>query len=169
MDCGFRIGATQRNLSITRCFSSPFWMAGAVYHGDCPDVPNLTNWLIVFGSFSLLQTAMNIVRRCLCPKKKKDDDGNNENECGNRCCSSLESLITLFLFAWIIVGSVWVFRYYNQFKLCREDPRFICYCHPVPYLFTFITLIIFYSVSGLICLCCCCVFCCVALAAGGGD
>ena len=50
-------------------------MAAAVYHDDCPGVSNvavvLTNWLIAFGSFSLLWTAMNIVRRCLCHKKKR--------------------------------------------------------------------------------------------------
>ena len=146
---------------------------GAVYHGDCPGVPNLTNWLIVFGSFSLLQTTINIVGRCLCPKKKKDSEDSNENQSGRRCCSSLESLITLFLFAWIIVGSVWVFRFYDlwrsDFVDCRDDRSSFCYCHPVPYLFTFITLIVFYSISGLFCLCCCCVFCCVVAVAGGGD
>ena len=143
---------------------SPLSMAAAVYHDDCPGVSNvavvLTNWLIAFGSFSLLRTAMNIVRRCLCHKKKKDDDDNNENEYGNRCCSSLESLITIFLLSWILMGSVWTFRYYDLWRTvedCHDNPGSPSYCHPVPYLFTIITLIVFYSISGLICLCHCCV------------
>ena len=159
-----RIRATRGNLSITHSFHLPSCMAGAVYHDDCSAVPNLTNWLIVFGSFSLLQTTINIVGRCLCPKKKKDSEDDNENQSGRRCCSSLESLITLFLFAWIIVGSVWVFRFYDLWRSGNGG-----HCDSVPYLFTFITLIVFYSISGLFCLCCCCVFCCVAAVAGGGD
>jgi len=144
---------------------------GAVYFNDCPGISNLNAWLIVFGSFSLLQTVMNIVRRCLFRKKDSGDENSDKNY-GSYCFGSLEGLITIFLFVWIIVGSVWVFRYYDtwrNFEMCRDpsiNPMPPCLCHPVPYLFSFITLIVIYSISGLFCLCCCCFFCCAALAAG---
>lgn len=146
-------------------------IVGAVYFNDCPGISNLNAWLIVFGSFSLLQTVMNIVRRCLFRKKDSGDENSDKNY-GSYCFGSLEGLITIFLFVWIIVGSVWVFRYYDtwrNFEMCRDpsiNPMPPCLCHPVPYLFSFITLIVIYSISGLFCLCCCCFFCCAALAAG---
>ena len=152
----------------TRSFS---YLAGAVYFNDCPGIENLRNWLIVFGSFSLFQTVMNIVRRCLFRKKDSDDE-NSDKGYGSYCCGGLEGLITIFLFVWIIVGSVWVFRHYATWRteeMCRDpniNPKPDCYCHPVPYLFSFVTLIVIYSISGLFCLCCCCCFCCAALFAG---
>ena len=52
------------------------------------------------------------------------------------CC---ECLILLFLFAWLITGSVWVFGFYNQFNStqCQADLTLPECCSAVPYWFSF--------------------------------
>ena len=143
---------------------------GAVYLDDCPAANTSAGggripiWLIVFGCVSVVQTIIGSVKRC-CKRKKDSDDDSQSRNYAERGGNGFESLISLFLFVWIIVGSVWVFSFYGRFNDCRDnfsgDP--FC-CHPVPYLFSFSVLIVVYVVSFLACFCCCCVFCLAALA-----
>ena len=144
---------------------------GSVYLNDCPGRDKIPIWLIVFGCVSLLQTLINIVKRCFKLLTKDSDDDRERSErdknYGGRGGNCLESFLSFFLFIWIIIGSVWVFGYWDMYRLandsCGIDQN--C-CHPVPYLFSFITLIVIYVCSILVCCCCCCCFCLFALAAG---
>ena len=74
--------------------------------------------------------------------------------------SCIESVLSLFLLAWIIVGSVWVFGHFDDWK--KDMDR----CNNTVYIFSFVILVLIYVFSGLICCCCCCMFCILALAAG---
>lgn len=153
-------------------------LAGAVYYNDCPSIYNHQTWLIVFGSFGLFDVVINIVWRCLfcnCNRDSDDDDEccnrERDNECGTLICGILDGLINTFLLCWILVGSIWVFKHYVTWRsneMCYDpnNPEPSCYCHPVPYLFSFITLNVIYSISGLFFLCGC-LYCCVACFAGG--
>lgn len=123
-------------------------------------------WLIVFGTFALLQTIINGLRRCIETVRKNnsmqgDEDGTHPSVTsrGGGCC---EGLISLFLFAWLIVGSVWVFGYWHTYiydSTCV--PKENC-CVPVAYWFSFITLIVIYAGALLSLLICCCCCCCIA-------
>lgn len=141
---------------------------GAVYLNDCPLQFRIPIWLIVFGCVSLAQTIVNVLKRFfrLFSKRDSDREEGQERNQAERGGSILETLFSLFLFIWIIIGSVWIFGNYSEFRDGRNDPNSPIYCQPVVYLFSFVTLVTIYVVSWLLCLCCCCLFCVVALAAG---
>ena len=137
---------------------------GTIYIHRCPGQNKIPIWLIVFGVFSLLQTIINCMRRCIdtCRRANTpEDEDNTKSSIANRSGGFCEGLVSLFLFAWLIVGSVWVFGYWNTYAYsgtCKPHPELHC-CHPVPYLFSFITLIAIYAgavLSLVICCCCCC-------------
>ena len=142
-----------------------FFHAGSIYLPQCEQNKNIPIWLIVFGCVSLVQTAVNVCKRCCqCVVKSASDDDDEEDDsntlanCISRCGCCIESFFTGFLFVWIIVGSVWVFGIYDDYQRgsCSD-----C-CHSVPYLFSFITLIVIYSLGALFCCGLCCCFCCMA-------
>ena len=136
---------------------------GSIYIHDCPGRRLIPIWLIVFGCFSLLQTTINVIKRIF-NRKKEEDEENVGREAGRKGGNCLESLITTFLFVWIILGSVWVFGFYDEYKSCNAGSPDCC--DSVPYLFSFITLIVMYSLSFLFIFCFCCCFVCLACLAG---
>ena len=112
---------------------------------------NIPIWLIVFGCVSLVQTALHTCCRCI--KRASDDDEDAAKFIsGCHCCT--EILFSAFLFVWIIVGSVWVFGAYDKFQQGDCDN---C-CNSVPYLISYNTLIMVYTLGAVVCytLCCCC-------------
>ncbi len=62
----------------------------------------------------------------------------------------------LFIFVWLIIGSFWVFGNFDDWKWDKDSHY---YCHPLPYLFSFILLIIFYSLLAIVACFSCCVCC----------
>ena len=123
----------------------------------------------MFGVFSLFQTIINGTRRCTesvrdATRPDDDENGGKKPSTANRGGGCCECLISLFLFAWLIVGSVWVFGFWNTYNSPGCDVN--C-CHPVPYLFSFVTIIVMYVVGFLSCMigcCCCCCFGCYLFA-----
>ncbi len=161
--------------SLPPYLHSPPIYIGAVYFNDCPGRSRIPIWLIVFGGFSIVQTFINVIKRCckLCRKQEGDSDSDDGgSNYGNRGGSCFETLVSIFLFVWIIVGSVWIFGFYPEYRECTNEPALSneC-CHSVPYLFSFVTLIVIYAVSFLSLFCCCCCFVCMAFLVGasGGE
>lgn len=95
------------------------------------------------------------------------DEDSDEVDYGRKTGSCLESMISVFLFIWIIIGSVWVFGFFNEYRNCTDSAADGC-CHPVVYLFSFVTLIVIYVFSFLSLCCCCCCFVCLAFLVGAG-
>lgn len=146
-------------------------LPGSVYVHNCDGERFIPIWLIVFGVISLLQTLINIVKRCFKCIKRSQSDDDSENGNGDhsvRCGSCLESFLSFFLFVWIIAGSAWVFGFFDNYVDldCRHNVDHPDCCHPVPFLFSFITLIVMYVFSFLALCCCCCCFMCLAFIAG---
>lgn len=145
---------------------------GSIYLDDCQGRRLIPIWLIVFGVFSLIQTMINVFKRCIKYLRRSESDAEGERpDYGSRGGSFFESIITFFLFVWIIIGSVWVFGFYNQYRTCQENDldASVC-CEPVPYLFSFVTLVVMYVVSFLsLCCCCCCIICIAACVGAAGD
>ena len=142
--------------------------AGAVYFNRCPGRYIIPIWLIVFGCVSLLQTFINIIKRIFRKKKQREEEEGGQSNYADRTGSCLETLISLFLFIWIILGSYWVFGYYGLWRdeSCSSASS-LCYCDPVPYLFSYVTLIVIYVTSCIFCCLCCCAFIIIAFAAAG--
>ena len=142
---------------------------GSVYLSQCEFINGSSNtnipiWLIVFGTASLLQTMVNVCKRCckcIAKSSSDDDDDDDASKWISRCGCCIESFFIAFLFVWVIAGSVWVFAAFDDYQLlgslCEE-----C-CHPVPYVFSFVVLILIYSVGGLFCIGFCCCLCCYAM------
>lgn len=119
---------------------------GSIYLHDCPGQRFIPIWLIVFGCVSLLQSIISFSRRIIsCFKPNNEEEG---GIClyGSRCGGCCECLIVLFLFAWFIAGSVWVLGYFSDFHspICQEHPA-PC-CSVVPYWFSFVIIIMLFSV-----------------------
>ena len=133
--------------------------AGAVYLHRCQGQHIIPIWLIVFGSVSLLQTAINMIKRIFRKSKQGEEEEGSQSNSAEGIGSCLETLISIFLLVWIILGSYWVFGYYSTWSEegCRSALS-MCYCHPVPYLFSFVTLIVIYATSCIFCALCCCIF-----------
>ena len=145
--------------------------AGAVYLHRCQGQYIIPIWLIVFGSVSLLQTAINVIKRIFRKnKQREEEEEGGQSNYANRTGSCLETLISIFLLIWIILGSYWVFGYYGLWSQegCRSASS-RCYCHPVAYLFSYVTLIVIYVTSCIFCCLCCCTFIIIAFAAAGAS
>ena len=69
----------------------------------------------------------------------------------------------------LYTNSSWIFGYYSRFQDCRDNNITNQCCHAVPYLFSFVTLIVIYSISFLICCCCCFAICCAAFVGGAAS
>ena len=119
-------------------------------------------FLIVFGCVSLIQTGIHIFRLCC---GRKDDERSERANQGSNCC---ETIISIFLFVWIIIGSYWVFSLWNVWNSSTCNQGAEC-CDPVLVYFSFVTMLLIYA-TGILCCCClvCCVFCCAFFAAGAG-
>ena len=133
---------------------------GSIYIDQCNN-NRIPIWLIVFGCVSLAQTFVNLCKRCTQQIAKSSRDHGDDDSSANsisRGGGCIESFLSGFLFVWIIVGSVWVFSRYDEYKRLGIDGCPNC-CHPVPYLFSFIVLLVIYTVGALFCCCLCCCFC----------
>ena len=165
------------SFSFLNCdFLHPFYTcllynAGAVYLHRCQGQRIIPIWLIVFGSVSLLQTAINVIKRIFRKnKQREEEEEGGQSNYADRTGSCLETLISIFLLIWIILGSYWVFGYYGLWSQeeCRSASS-RCYCHPVAYLFSYVTLIVIYVTSCIFCCLCCCTFIIIAFAAAGAS
>ena len=63
---------------IIRAFI-PF--SGSVYLDDCPGRKNIPVWMIVFGCVSLVQSIIDIMKRCFGKKKRNDEEEGSVNVC----------------------------------------------------------------------------------------
>lgn len=140
--------------------------SGSVYLTRCNSNDDQSNtnvpiWLIVFGVVGLLQTFVHICKQCCqCIFKSSEDDegGNTMSTIISRCGCCCDSFFIGFQFVWVIVGSVWVFGAYGDYK--EMGSACIDCCYPVPYLFSFVVLILIYSFGAFLCLGVCCCLCC---------
>ncbi len=150
--------------------------AGSIYLNDCSGQRFIPIWLVVYGSVSLFHTAISCVKYFarIITKKEGETEENRNQRAASRGGSSFEGLLSTFLFIWTIVGSVWVFSFYystwlpeNCTNSYNEDS---CGCHPVPFFFSYATLLVLYCLALLICCVgCCCVVCLWVIGVAGAS
>jgi hypothetical protein len=126
---------------------------GAIYLNDCTLNDKIPIWLIVMGVFGVLKLLVD--HRNLIPV------GNCRNQTEEQMAKShvgkIATLLTLFHFAWIITGNVWVFELYEpNYEPNDSDTK---YCNQTVYLFAFWVMVSMYIIMGifigLTCLCGC--------------
>ena len=139
--------------------------AGCVYINRCQGQPIIPIWLIVFGCVGVLQTAINIIKRFF----KNNNNGDEERNYVYTSWNCFETCLSFFLLIWIILGSYWVFGYYDLWQLCNAAPDPSCSCHPVPYWFSYVTLVVIYVTSCIFCFTFCFAFLVIAFAAAAAD
>ena len=135
---------------------------GSIYVNKCTIQDKIPIFLIVFGCVSLLQTTFGIVKMFLC--RGEDENEQRKRKGGNFC----ESLITTFLFIWIIVGSAYVFGNFDTWvdggKLsCSAGGAPNLCCDAVPMYFAFVFLLIVYGIAAVACFCLVCCVCCIGM------
>lgn len=117
----------------------PAYFLGSIYLYDCTLQNKIPIFLIVFGCVSLLQTCSN--------QRNDDDEDNNE-----KFSVYYEGCMTLFLFIWIIIGSIFTFSAWNDWV---DNGRQSCpaggdnCCSPVLMYFTFSTLLVTYGINAV--------------------
>ena len=138
-----------------------------MYINRCQGQPIIPIWLIVFGCVGVLQTAINIIKRFFKNNNNHTDEERNYVYTTWNC---FETCLSFFLLIWIILGSYWVFGYYTEWLACNElsNPSY-CYCHPVPYWFSYVTLVVIYVTSCIFCFVFCFAFIVIAFAAAAAD
>ena len=124
----------------------------------------------MYGSVSLAYSVLNILKSICCSNRRRQcrrrEEGSEEKQSlTNRCASSIEGILHLFLFVWLIVGSVWVLGKYNDWDdagrpNCDESPKNGNCCHEGMFLFAFIFIITMWSLTFLII---CCIFSCACI------
>ena len=166
---------------ILACLPISAIVIGAVYLGQCGMQPKIPIFLIVLGAVGLLNTIINLAKQSSKRMATRLQGGGEEGgQSATRGGNCAECFIGVFLFAWLIVGSVWVFGNWTEFNHFKGNAfcashydfnnqttsavtNYISCCHPVVYLYSFVVLVLTYVFP--ICLCCLCMWfvCCLAL------
>ncbi|XP_059381377.1 transmembrane protein 272-like [Carassius carassius] len=124
---------------------------GAVYLQDCPQQHYIPVYVLVCGVFSLLLALLS----CLPCARETEEGGQTVL---SRTFNVWNSLVSTFMFCWLICGSVWIYSIYppNYNQTVAGDP----YCNKTLYLFAFWTTTLAYILIGLVVVLGCCVCIC---------
>ncbi|KAG8201770.1 hypothetical protein JTE90_012829 [Oedothorax gibbosus] len=126
--------------------SIPMIVIGHLYLFDCKVQPYIPIFLLVTGYFSIFAFLLQVGR-----KHCTEEDGTCD-----KAVQFWYYLVSLFLLAWCIVGSVWV---YSVEKVEYEDTTSGEYCNKTLYLFTWWILTITWGVLAVLVALSCCVGC----------
>ncbi|CAF1376407.1 unnamed protein product [Adineta steineri] len=133
---------------------------GASFQNQCPVSPNIPTYLIVSGACGIATILLTIIITLafiLCIKR-----GTAGASIVSGCIIGLVCLIlflmSFFLFAWFIVGNVWVFSVHSKVDL--DNPLSVNYCQRTLYQFAFTIIIMTYVMSVISCCCSCFRSCC---------
>ena len=120
-------------------------------------------WLVVYGSFTLVHLVIAIVRTVIATRQNSHDRRVRHAASHIGTCADL--FVSLFLFAWLIAGSVWVFKFYSfsHSATCTGGGPLVpgCQCDGVVLTFAFAVIIVIYIYGLISCLVSCCCYCCI--------
>lgn len=143
--------------------------SGSIYLHKCALEPKIPIWMIVYGAAALVELVFNIMSLTW------DCIANRGKDIASRTHGNLFdifiSLLSLFIFIWLIVGSVWIFAPYAVYNgagrpNCSVAPESPLCCERPVYLFAFAVAILGWATVGLVLLLFCCAVCIGCLCAG---
>ncbi|XP_046374188.1 transmembrane protein 272-like isoform X1 [Haliotis rufescens] len=128
----------------------PFAMVamGTIHMDNCPAEKYIPIYLIVGGSFTILVVAVRVLVKICCSGE------------GNTFLFDLISIIInlvlgLFMFAWFIAGSVWIYGLHTKYD--PTDKTAANYCDNTFYLFAFwCTTASYILIAVMVFIACCC-------------
>lgn len=116
---------------------------GIIYLHECPREPYIPIYLVVSGCFGLVKNLLNLIQSwvngCGGHGSKEQDVKTNP----------LAVILSWFLLAWFITGSVWIYRIYNDFE--PHDTTSTAYCNSTLYLYSFWITTVTYAFTALAC------------------
>ncbi|XP_046374194.2 transmembrane protein 272-like [Haliotis rufescens] len=130
-------------ISAVVCLVVPIFMIsmGKIHKDECPAEKYISIYLIVGGSAAIAFIVLRLLVKMWCPKPGK-----------SHLCdiiSTITSLtIALFMFAWFIAGSVWIYSLYNKYD--PSDKTAANYCNNTFYVFAFWSTTTIYILIGVI-------------------
>ncbi|CAF0770754.1 unnamed protein product [Rotaria sordida] len=132
---------------------------GASYRGQCPINPNIPIYLIVTGACGMttIFLVLVIIAGFIWCVQRNSIAATCTVMCLIFLIASFMILMSLFLFAWFIVGNVWIF---GAKKNVQYDSSMDNYCHRTLYEFAFAILIITYVLPVVGCIVQCIRGCC---------
>lgn len=153
--CGSVIGTVA--IGIVLAIPISMIVVGAIHLNDCPVERFIPIYLIVGGVFGVVQSLLTGSFRIKNQRNKKDDE--------NARPHPASGIISCFLLAWFIAGSVWVYQNYS--RVTTDDPSKGTYCHGGTYYYAFVLITVGYIFLALS-ICCCCTLGAVAACMDGG-
>ncbi|XP_073997048.1 transmembrane protein 272-like isoform X2 [Rhodnius prolixus] len=140
-------------IAVTIVIPIAMMIVGGMYLSDCPVNNNIPLYLLVGGFFGILKQILQLYCRI---KRGHNRNANNEEERAERT-STVQSLLSCFMFIWFILGSYWVYSEYKP----NFEPKRGTYCNRTVYLFAFWQITVIYIVFIMMTLCLCSVSLCV--------
>ena len=141
-----------------------FFSVGSIYFHDCSMQPKVPMFLIVFGSVSLLASAVHLIKRIV---YRNEDESTQTTFKRN----FFEAFAVVFLVFCFVIGSFYIFQTWQHWSeqghaSCSEKIDSNDCCDPALMYFAFISLILIYFlvISASTIGCCC--FCLIALLSG---
>jgi len=131
---------------------------GLTYMSQCPVNRLIPIYLIVTGACGIGSIGLTImmVVSFICCIKQNSIAGSCINGCIIGVILFIIFLTSFFLFAWFIVGNVWVFGAKNKVSFNENSSD---YCHPILYQFAFWIIIVTYIMIVVSCCLSCCRAC----------
>ena len=143
-----------------------FLFAGVKYKDECPVEPFIPVYLIVGGSFGILKTTVEIIRRLLYNGDVFSSEEKEDSQAEDRSIGWMffDGILSLFLFSWFIAGNIWIYsKYKPNFVAPHHQP--LNYCNKILYLFAFWVVTGSYVIMIVICFCTCCLGLCAGCTA----
>ncbi|XP_068730509.1 transmembrane protein 272-like [Montipora capricornis] len=133
-------GTLLHSFMIVSCAQFPLFIAdivlGVKYKDECPVDKMIPIYLIVYGAANLFASC------CVCFVVRQKSGGDEE-----RSVNPVQAVVQLFLTAWFVCGSVWV---YSKYEPNYNDPASADYCHKTLYLSAFWVTTSVYIIHGIV-------------------
>ncbi|KAK9509237.1 hypothetical protein O3M35_006592 [Rhynocoris fuscipes] len=139
-------------IAVTLVIPLAMLVIGALYLSDCPANNNIPLYLLVGGLFGILKQILQLYCRI-----KKGHNRSGAEEEREEKTSTIQSLLSCFMFVWFILGSYWVYSTYKP----NFDPERGTYCNKTVYYFAFWQLTVVYIMFIMMTLCLCSVSLCI--------
>lgn len=159
--CGILCASVIGTILLAPVLAIPIAMivVGSIHLNDCPVERYIPIYLIVGGCFGALQTILTFSLRLKNHREDKNEgrgrQQQNEDGSGNTDSNARPNpgsgIISCFLLAWFIAGSVWVYRIYTTVD--TSDVSSSHYCHGSVYWFAFVLITVGYVCMALSCCC----------------
>lgn len=164
--CGLLCASVVGTILLAPLLAIPIAMiaVGASHLSDCPAQRYIPIYLVVGGCFGVLQMLLTFSLRVKNHREEKgaaaaaDSERQGEGSTDSNARPNPGSgIISCFLFAWFITGSVWVYGIYTTVNTTGSASSLPDYCHGGTYWFAFVLITLGYVAMALSC--CCAVTC----------